>query len=498
MTDRTRLRASLVGVSLTAIVVLVATIPTTFRAQIAPGRIYAIRNARIVTMAGAPVESATIVMREGLVDAVGADISPPADAVVLDGTGLIVYPGFIDMANASAADVPEVPATTVVPAGRGGAGGRGQGAATLEDLERARRASYLRPDVEVARYVRFEGPDMKRLASAGITSVLAVPSSGLVRGQSALINVMAPVDDAHVGAIADYRRGLVVVKSPVAQHVGFAGGGRGGGGGYPGALLGTIAFVRQSLLDAQWQREARAYHERHPDRPRGVIEPVLDSLSPVLDRQLPVAFEARLAVQISRALDLAKEFGLDPMIVGGDEAGQVAAGLRAAGARVIYSLNFPTPPDSGRGARGGRGGRGPAGAAVDEEEESMREIEARQNAPKGPAALAAAGVPFAFTSDGLEDLSLFMRNAARTVRDGGLSADQALTALTSGAATIAGVSNRLGTLQKGRIANLVVTDGDWLEERTRVRHVFIDGRPVGIDPAEPPAAGGGRRGRGPA
>jgi imidazolonepropionase-like amidohydrolase len=214
----------------------------------------------------------------------------------------------------------------------------------------------------------------------------------------------------------------------------------------------------------------------------------------VLEKRQPAAFEASLAVQISRALDLAKEFGLDPMIVGGAEAAQVTAELKTAGARVIYSLNFPTPPETGRGGRGA--GRGAAAAAVDEQEESMREIRARQNAPKGPAALAAAGVPFAFTSGGLQDLSLFMKNAARTVKDGGLSADQALAALTSGAAAIAGVSNRLGTLQKGRIANLVVTDGDWLEERTRIRHVFVDGRPVEIDVAEPGGAGGGRRGRG--
>jgi hypothetical protein len=487
---RERAGNSLIIASLAALLAAVAAVPA-FHAQVTPGRVYAIRNARIVTMAGSPVEAATIVMRDGLVEDVGANVPAPPEAVVVDGTGLTVYPGFIDMANAAAADVPAVAAaaTAALPGRAAGAGARGQGAATLEDLERARRASYLRPDVEVARYVRFEGPEMRRLASAGITSALAVPSAGLVRGQSALINTMAPPGDPQIGNIGDYRRGLVVVKAPVAQHISFTGG-PGRGGGYPVALLGTIAFVRQSLLDAQWQREARVFHEKHPDRPRPVIEPVLDALASVLDRRVPAAFDANLVVQISRALDLAGEFGLDPMIVGGAEAGHVASDLKAAGARVIYSLNFPTPPESGRGGRGA--GRG--ADAVDAAEESMRQIRARQNAPKGPAALAAAGVPFAFTSGGLQDLSLFMKNAARTVKDGGLAADQALAALTSGAAAMAGVSNRLGTLQRGRIANLVVTDGDWLEDRTRIRHVFIDGRPIEIDVAAPPGAGGGRRG----
>jgi phosphohistidine swiveling domain-containing protein len=452
------------------------------------GPTYAIRNARIVTMAGAPLDAGTIVMRDGLISDVGAAVTAPPDAIVTDGTGLTVYPGFIDMANGTAAEVPDVPVVTAVGAARGAAGAaRGQNQQTLEELERVKRATYLRPDVEAARYVRFEGPEMRRLASAGITSVLAVPTSGLIRGQSALINVMAPPDGPQIGNIGDYRRGLVVVKSPVAQHISFTSGGA-RGAGYPIALLGTIAFVRQSLYDAQWQREARAYYEKQPNRPRPVLEPALDALLPVLDRRLPAAFEADRVVEIARALDLAKEFGLDPIIVGGAESGLAAPVVKAAGARVIYSLNFPTPPT-------GRGRGGAAAGAAAEDEEPIRDIRARQNAPKGPAALAGAGVAFAFSSDGLEDLVLFRKNAARTVTEGGLTSDAALAALTSAAARLAGVANQLGTLEKGRIANMVVTDGDWLQDDTRIRHVFIDGRPVDIDIVPPPApAGRGRRG----
>ncbi len=443
---------------------------------------YAIRDARIVTMAGPLIDKGTVLMRDGLIEEVGPSVVVPTDAIVIDGAGLTVYPGFIDMANAAAVETPE-------PAAAGARAG-GAPPPTLAELERTRRGLLLRPDFEAARYARVEGTAMRRIASAGITSVLAVPTSGLVRGQSALVNVMAPPESPQISSLADYRRGLVVVKSPVAQHVGFSsGGGRGGGGAYPGALLGTIAFVRQAFYDARWQREARAYYEKHGDQPRPVMEPVLDALAPVLDRRMPAAFDADLAVEIARALGLAKEFSLDPIIVGGAESGDVAADIKAAGGRVIFSLNFPTAPERGRG--GGRaGGRGAAPG-----DEPIRTIRARQNAPKGPAALSKAGVSFAFTSGGLQDLSLVLRNAARAVKEGGLAADAALAALTSEAAKIAGVENRLGTLQRNRIANLVVTDGDWTEEQTRIRHVFIDGRPVDIDSAPAtPAAGGGRRG----
>jgi imidazolonepropionase-like amidohydrolase len=331
---------------------------------------------------------------------------------------------------------------------------------------------------------------MRRLASAGITTVLAMPPNGLVRGQSALTNVVAPPDDPLIGRLADYRRGLVVLKAPVAMHISFSPGGAGRGGGYPGALLGTIAFVRQALSDAQWQRDARAYYDKHPEQRRQVMDPSLDALAPVLDRKLPAAFDANLQVEIARALALAKEFNLDPIIVGGSEADKAAADIKNARARVIYSLNYPQPPEEGRGGRGG--GRGAP------EDEQLRTIRARVNAPKVPAALAQAGVPFAFTSGNMADPARFMRNAARAVREGSLPASAALEALTVGAARIAGVDNRLGTIQKGRIANLLVMDGDWLENATRIRHVFVDGRPVDIDIAAPePAGRGAGRGRGP-
>jgi imidazolonepropionase-like amidohydrolase len=119
-------------------------------------------------------------------------------------------------------------------------------------------------------------------------------------------------------------------------------------------------------------------------------------------------------------------------------------------------------------------------------------MQAQQNAPKVPAALAAAGVPFAFSSGG-QDAADFVRGAGRVVTDGGLDADAALRALTIDAARLAGADDRIGSLEQGKIANLVVTDGDLLDGGT-VLHVFIDGRPIDVE--EPAAPAGGRGGRG--
>jgi imidazolonepropionase-like amidohydrolase len=426
--------------------------------------IYAIRGARLVTAAGAPIATGTIVLRNGLIDAIGANVQVPPDATVIEGAGMTVYPGLIDMGNAAGLDAapPAQPAAF----------------RTLEEGERWKRTVILRPELEAAKVLRPDAPELLRLAPTGVTSVLATPATGLFKGQSSLVNVSSPVDEPQIGAIADPRRGLQIVRTPVALHVALGGGGGGRGGGYPVSLLGTIAFVRQSFLDAQHQQlEKQRYERAKGGVPRPIYDPSLDAIQPALARTLPVAFDADLSREILRALNMAKEFNLDPVITGAREADQVIADLKARNARVIYNLDFPTrsralPPDA---------------------DEPIRELRARAQASKTPAALDKGGLLFAFSSGNIQQPRDFLRNAARAVKDG-LPADAAIRALTINAARIAGAGDRLGSLEKGKIANVIVTDGDLFEDRTRIVHVFVDGRKVD---AEPPAQTGGRgRGRG--
>ncbi len=457
---------------------------------------YAITNARIVTMSGAAIEKGTVVMRDGVIDDVGPSVTPPADALIVDGSGLVVYPGAIDLSNSTIVEGGIVAAAAsdvaFVPTGRG----RGTTVATPDnitwaDQEREARTRYLHPDADASRIVVYEGDPLRRLAAAGITSALAVPAQGIIRGQSALVNVTAPPDPGEISALATYRRGSVVVKSGVAQHVVFATGrgagggeGGGGGGGYPGALLGVIAFSRQAFLDAQWQKDARAFMERHKEAAVGGFEPGLDALAAALDRKMPVAFDAIEEREIVRALAFAKEFNLDPIIIGGAEAANVLDELKAAKARVIVSTNFQAIG----GGRGGFGG-GRGGGEVDT---PIRVTRMRQSAVKVPAALEKAGIPFAFTTGGLQNPGEFVRSVGRTVKEGGLSEDSALKALTANAAKLVGAGERLGTIEKGKIANVIVTEGNLLDT-ARIRHVFVAGWPIDL---EFPTQGQGRGGRG--
>jgi len=462
---------------------------------------YAITNARIVTAAGAPIEKGTVVMRDGVIEDVGASVAVPADALVVDGTGLVVYPGLIDMSNNTIVEGGAAPAAAGGAAPPTAQAGRGRGttvatpdAITWADQEREARTRFLHPDVDASKIVEFEGDALRRLAAAGITSALAVPAQGIIRGQSALVNITAPPDPAETSALATYRRGTVVVRPGVAQHVVLATGrgggeGGGGGGGYPEALLGVIAFARQSFLDAQWQKDAKAFADRHKDAAVSTFEPALDALAPTLDRKMPVAFDATEEREIVRALAFAKEFNLDPIIVGGAEAANVIDELKSAKARVIVSANFQAAGGAGGGRFGG-GGRGGG-----EADTPIRVTRMRQNAAKVPAALEKAGIPFAFTVGGLQNPGDFVRNVARTVKEGGLSEDTAVRALTANAARLAGAGDRLGTIEKGKMANVIVTEGSLLES-PRIRHVFVAGWPIDLDVPVQGLPGRGGRGSG--
>src|SRR5438067_584192 len=169
--------------------------------------VYAIRGARIVTAAGAPIESGTVVVRRGVIDSVGPSVAAPSDAEIIDGKGLTVYPGLIDLGNTKAADqpIPQQP----------------KNIRTTAEHERWKREQILKPQARAADAVKVDDGELTKLAAAGITSVLALPAGDVISGQSALVNVAAPPEEPQIGGVVDQRRGLVVVKTPVALHISF-------------------------------------------------------------------------------------------------------------------------------------------------------------------------------------------------------------------------------------------------------------------------------------
>src|SRR5712664_1706523 len=189
--------------------------------------IYAIKNAKIVTVSGPDIEHGTIVIRDGLIAAVGASVAAPPDARVIDGSGLTVYPGLID-ANTNLA------------------------------LPEASQAPGLQPEVTVEDSIKPGGAAIESARNAGITTVLTAPRSGIWMGQSALINLAGETPQE------------MIVRSPVAMHVGFS---PLRAGGYPNSLMGVFAALRQMLLDAQRYQKAQEIYEHGP---HGIRRPELD------------------------------------------------------------------------------------------------------------------------------------------------------------------------------------------------------------------------------
>ncbi|MEP6912100.1 MAG: amidohydrolase family protein [bacterium] len=410
---------------------------------------YAITNARIVTVSGPVIERGTVVIRDGLIAAVGANATVPADARVIDGNGLTIYPGLIDASTSLG-----IPEPSPLPSPSPGQGG-GFLAALLRPAATPSTNSTqppgLQPETLAEDLIKPGGDPIEAERSAGITTALTVPRTGIWIGQSALINLAG--DTAQ----------QMILRSPVAMHVGFTP----LRGSYPGSLMGVFATLRQMLLDAQRYREAQRIYEQSP---RGLRRPSqdrsLEALLPVIDGRIPVVMYADREREVQRALDLADEFKLKVIIAGGTESWKLADRLQKANVPVLLSLNFP---------------RRTTAAMPEADPEPLRVIRDRVEAPKTAGKLAHAKVRFAFQSGGLSPISDFVANAAKTTENG-LSKDDALRAFTIGSAEIFGVADRLGSIETGKIANLTVMRGDLFDRNSRVTHVFIDGRPVDLRP----------------
>jgi imidazolonepropionase-like amidohydrolase len=441
------------------------------------GDAYAIKGGTVVTVTGATIEKGTVVIRNGLIEAVGADIPIPGDARVIDATGMTVYPGLIDAYT-------NVGLGTATPATA--QGGRGGGptpatpatpaipglviATTAASAQPAPRPAGQSPELMASDQLRVTAETFDQQRSVGITTALVAPREGIYQGQSVLINLGGAEPEK------------LIIKNPVSLNVSFGSGrGFGGGGGYPSSLMGVFAFLRQSLLDAQhykasWER----YNQNKRGMPRPETDKSLAALQPVITGQMPVAFTANSEREIRRAIGLGEEFGLKFLIAGGQQSYQVADLLKQKNVTVLLSLNYPQRPAN----------------LEDPESEALRVLRERADAPKAAAALHKAGVRFAFQSGYLNRPSDYILNAAKAI-ESGLPKDEAIKAMTIYPAEIFGVSEQLGSIEKGKIANLVVTSGDLFDRRSQVKHVFVDGKPYEIKAPAPAQAGPGGRFGGP-
>jgi imidazolonepropionase-like amidohydrolase len=413
----------------------------------------AIHNARVIPVAGPVIERGTVVLRNGLIEAVGADVAPPADAWVIEADGLTVYPGLIDAL--STLGIPDA-----APAATGG-GGRGGQAPTAQappasppargPEDRPMTTSWIR----AADLVRPSDRRLESARAAGFTTAVTFPNRGIFAGQGAIVDLGGETP------------GQMIVADNAGQYVSLATT-PGFGNGFPNSLMGVIAYVRQVYLDAEHYRAAKQFYAAHS---RGSQRPDYDrALEGVLDSPR-VLLPATRRIDVDRMLRFAAELRLNALLYGLPEGYRSADLLKKTNAAALVNLRWPEP----------------ARDADPEAPDALQVLEVRDQAPSTPAIFARNGVKFALYSGGFERRADFLRTIKRAT-DAGLSPEDALRAMTLSPAEIFGVSDRLGSIEKGKIANLVVTKGDLFQDGTQVKYVFVDG--VKFEPLEEPAPAG--------
>ena len=411
-------------------------------------RVHALTGAHVVQRPGVSIESATIVLRDGLIEAVGEDVDVPADARVWDLDGRIVYPGLIDVMSELG-----------LPAGLGTPGPRGPGAGPPpQPPEQAANGfwnSRIRPETDIARLIELDEDEIEALRGAGLTTVLSVPRRGILRGQSAALNL---VD-------TDNTRGSVLAAG-VAQHAGAETGGQ--ADEYPSSLMGAVALLRQAFYDSEWYRAMREFEAANPDVERAADNVALSALAPVTSAEQLLIYATDDELDYARALAIADEFGLDIALYGNGHEYRKLDLLGALTRPIIVPLDFPEPPaiDTPDGA-------------LDVNLETLQHWEL---APSNAAFLADAGISFALTADGIDDVGDAFWENLRLAVERGLPAADALAALTTVPAGLIGLDDRLGTIESGKIANLVIADADlFTDDDSEIELVFVDGEPYELD-----------------
>jgi imidazolonepropionase-like amidohydrolase len=399
-----------------------------------PQGTFAIRGGTVVTVSGADIPNGTVVISGGKITAVGANVQVPANAQVINATGMMVYPGMIE--TGSSIGLSEI----------------GQGVVATVDIS---EVGSFNPNAQAFYGIDPHSAHVGVARVVGITTVVSRPTGGILSGQAALMNLAGDTPPK----MAVIPRLALVIELP---RSGFGGRGFARAAALQQGAPADANRVRQAQMDSlrKMLHDAEAYgkaqdaYAKDKTIPRPAHDVVLESMLPALRGQMPVIFPADRATDIRDAVTFAEEMHLKPIILGGEQSPQVAAFLKQHNAPVVVT--------------------------------SVMHLPSREDDPfdinySTPAKLAAAGVTFAIsTGDKGSEVRTLPYNAGMAAAHG-LSKTDALKSVTLWPAQIFGVGDRMGSIDVGKMANVVVTTGDILEAKTDTKYLFIDGRNVPLD-----------------
>ncbi|HEY0678237.1 MAG TPA: amidohydrolase family protein [Chitinophagaceae bacterium] len=393
---------------------------------------YAFTNATIVKDAATTITNATLVIKEGKIVAVGANLKVPAGAVEIDCIGKFIYPSVIDIYSDYG--------TPAMQARQGGFN-----FAQPAQLNTATKGPYgwnqaIKSEVDAFRVFAADEAKARALRDLGFGAVLTHVKDGIARGTGAVVT------------LANEKENFSIVKEKASAHYAFNKGSS--TQSYPNSMMGMIALLRQTFLDAQWYK----------NKPSG--EGTNLSLQSWIENQgLPQIFEANDKWNNLRADRIGDEFGVQYIIKGGGNEYQRIKEMKATNATFILSLNYPQAQDV----------EDPNDARF----VSLNDMKHWELAPTNPGAFEKAGIPFCLTTADLRDARQFMTNL-RKAFELGLTENAAFNALTKTPATVLGIYDMVGSIDAGKLANFLITSGPVFNEKTTIYQNWVHGKKYGV------------------
>jgi imidazolonepropionase-like amidohydrolase len=393
---------------------------------------YFIRGAKIVPVSGPEIPVGNVAISDGKIVGAGANATAPAGAEVIDGKGLSVYPGMIELGTSM---------------GLSEIGSGAPGTVDLSELDQ------FNPQAQAFVAVNMHSAHINVTRNNGITSVLSFPRGGVIAGQAAFLNLdgTTPLEMAVIPQAALAINFPAVVTGQFNFNT-FT---------FQQIDLNTALAARDRQLDGlrKFLNDARDYlraqdaYAKDKSLPRPTRNIVHDALRPYLNGEKPVLMSADRALDIKGAIKFAEEMKLKPIIIGGSESWKAADVLKEKNVPVIVTSVLDMPRTD------------------DDDYDSQFET---------PGKLAKAGVRFCISTGDTGAHARDLPFQAGMAAAYGLSKEDALKAVTLYPAQIMGVADKMGTIEVGKMANLAVTNGDMLEATSRVRYLFINGRSVSL------------------
>ena len=399
--------------------------------------VHAIINVDVVIQPGKIIKNATLIIRDGYIQNVGTDAEIPADAVVHDMQGKTIYPGFIDLFTNYGIK----------------ALAKNQNSTNAKEVKGAGFwNSNITPEVNVVDQLVKDKAQSQKLRKLGFTTVVSFPKGITFQGQGAhlLLNDKLPKDALLQTEVLQSLNLTQGINSSYAYYQ-----------KYPASLMGNIAMIRQALMDAKWYVQAWDKYEEAPNNQlKPEVNKALEALVPIINKEMPLLVKADDEYDLARIDKIAKEFGIKTWIIGSgfdyrkiEEFGNVEQ-------KILLPLNFPAKPK--------------INSSVSESNITLRDLRHYEMAPANAAKLNSEGIELCFTSAFLKKEVDFLPNLRKVVKSG-LDKDVALAALTTNPSKWLGIDDLLGSLEKGKLANFIVTDGDLFNDQTKIMQSWVAG-----------------------